>query len=82
MTLLKKYLPSKGTPAKVMSGELGKKGGPLLLKLAFDSRSVPVIGVVPILPPVEVPRMMVKPPNVIIFEEKSIVILPETYDLT
>ena len=41
-----------------------------------------MIGVVPILPPVEVPILMVKPPNIITFEETSVVILPEIYNLT
>ena len=75
-------LPSKGTTSKVIAGELDKKVCPLLLKLAFYSRSFPMIGVVPILPPVEVPILMVKPPNIITFEETSVVILPEIYNLT
>ena len=41
-----------------------------------------MIVIVLILSLVEVPRMKVKPLNIITFEEKSVVILLEIYDLT
>ena len=74
-------LPSKGTSVKVRAGEMDKKGGPLLVQLAFETKTLPVIGIVPILPPIEVPTMMVKPPTVISFEELSKVILSEQFDI-
>ena len=53
----------------------------MLIQLVFESRTLPVIGVVPILPPIEVSTMMVKPPTVILFEEMSKAIVSEQYDI-
>ena len=45
--------------------------GPLLIQLAFNSRSLPIIGEIPTLAPIEISTMFYKPPTVILFESKS-----------
>ena len=57
-----------------------RKNGPLLIQLEFDVRILPVIGKVPVLPPVEIPRMMVKPPTILLFESNSDNVIPEKFN--
>ena len=65
-------LPSKGNMEKIDNKEKDKKtDGPFLIQLAFNSRSLPIIGEVPTLAPIEIPTMFYKPPTVILFESKS-----------
>ena len=78
----KLILPSKGTAVKVRASELDKKYVPLLLKLAFDSRSLLIIGLVRILTSVEMQRIIVKPPTVITFEQSIASITPELFGLS
>ena len=69
---VKLTMSNKVTATKVYAGEKYKKTNVLLLiQLAFDVRTLPVIGKVPDLPPVEIPRIMVKPLTVLLFESNS-----------
>ena len=77
----KNILPNKGSVSKVIAGETDKKtNGPLLIKLAYDSRCLPVIGVLPIIQDIEMPRMLIKEPAVITFETTRVEQVGEVFD--
>ena len=68
----KKVLPNKGNMEKIDAGEVDKKtNGPYLIKLAYDTRTLPIIGEVPTLAPTVIPTMYIKPPTVIHFESNT-----------
>lgn len=77
----KLILPSKYTAVKVRAGELDKKIGPFLLQLVFEAKYSPLIGTVPILLQIELPKMYIKPTTVISFEQSTQSVLPEEVDL-
>ena len=57
---------------KIDAGEKDKEtNGPFLIQLAFNARTLPIIGEVPTLAPVEIPTMLIKPPTVISFESNN-----------
>ena len=74
-------IPNKGTAIKVYSGEKDKKTNePLIIQLVFDFRTLPVIGKVYDFPPVEIPRMMVKPYTVLLFKSNRLNVIPEQFN--
>ena len=65
----KLIFPNKGNMDKIQAGEKDKKiNGPFLIQLAYDTKILLIIGTIPLLQPVELPTMMIKPPTVIMFE--------------
>ena len=58
-----------------------KTHGPLLLKLAVDARCLPVIRLTPVMPAIETPRMLIKPPTGITFETIKSKDLEDEFDL-
>ena len=74
-------MQNKVTATKVYADEKDKKiNGPLLIQLAFDGRTLPVIGKVPEMTPVEIHRMLVKPPAVLLFESNSDNVIPYKFN--
>ena len=57
---------------KIDAGEVDKKtNGPYLIQLAYDTKSLSIIGEVPTLAPYEIPTMFINPPTVILFESNT-----------
>ena len=78
----KLVLPKKGTIDEAVAGIIDKKSnGLLLLSLAFNIRRLPKIGTVPILPPMVIPEMFIKPPMVVTFESSCISAPKESIDV-
>ena len=46
-----------------------KTKGPFMIALAYQCRSKPIIGLVPILPRIETPPLFIQPPNVVTFQQ-------------
>ena len=71
-------LPNKVTLAKLRDGEIDKKiRGPLLVKLCFDARSLPVISEDTVMRTVQFPMMQIKPPTVFTYHVDVTVIVEE-----
>ena len=67
---------------KIQAGERDKKtNGPYLIQLAYDTKTLPIIGTFPVLKPVELPTMLTKPPTVILFETCNKTIIQEGIDI-
>jgi len=67
-------MPKKGKPADVNSGIINKKmKGPLLIIIAFNARTMPAVGNAPPLVPIPLPRLLIQPPNVIRFQNSTLV---------
>ena len=49
--------------------------------MANDSKTLPIIGTIPVLQPVDLPTMLNKPPKLILFETCTQNIVPEQIDL-
>ena len=49
--------------------------------MAYDTKTLPIISTIPLLQPVELPTMMIKPPTVIMFETCNKTIIQEGIDL-
>ena len=78
----KLILPNKGTFEKVQYKEKDKKtNGPYLIQLSYDTKSLPVIGTIPVIKAIELPTMLVKPPTVVRFETSNKTIVQEHIDL-
>jgi len=70
-------MSSKGKPADVNSGIIDEKTkGTLLIKLLFNARTMPVVGNVPFLVPIPLPRLLIQPPNVIMFQSSTLADVP------
>ena len=61
----KVILPRKGSDVDVVSGLKDRKGGELLLSLAYNARFKEKIGTLPDLPTITRPVQIVEPPNVV-----------------
>ena len=61
----KVILPRKGSAVDVVSGLKDRKGGELLLSLAYNARVKEKIGTLPVLPAITRPVQIVEPPNVV-----------------
>ena len=60
------YIPNKGTLQEVLNGHKDKKGGPLLIEYAFDTRGKDKIGLIPDADPnvTSTPDILHPPPTV------------------
>ena len=50
--------------------------------MAFDAKSLPINGIVPVLQPLELHNILIKPPTVFKFESFDKIIIQELIDLT
>lgn len=76
-------LSSKGNVEKVQAGERDKKtNGPYIIQLSYDTKSLPVIGTIPVMKAVELPSMLIKPSTVLRYETSNKTIIQEEIDLT
>ena len=72
---------NKGTATKVYTSEKDKKtNGLSLIQLVYDVITLPAIGEVLEFPPVDIPRIMVKPPTVLLFESNSHNVIEEQFN--
>ena len=63
-------MPNKGKPTDVLAGITDRKTkGPFMIALAYQNRAKPIIGTVPILPPIQTPPLFIQPPKVIKFQQ-------------
>ena len=60
------WVPNKGTAATAHLS-CNKTKGPLLIKMAYESRQIALIGKIPDLPPVEIPPVLRPKPSVVEF---------------
>ena len=78
---VKLIILNKGTVTKLYAGEKDKKtNGSLLIQLVFDVRILSVIVKVPYLPPVDIPRIMFKPPTVLLFKSNGLNVIEEQFN--
>ena len=65
-------VPDKGSAKKVDEGIVDKKTkGPLLIKLCYDVRNCPTVCETPVMTVMETPRMDIKAPHVVEFEQTN-----------
>ena len=70
---LKMIMPNKGNVAKVRGGEIDRKtNGPLLIKLCFGVKSLPVIAKDPVIPVAQVVTQDIQPPTIVNFQSDLI----------
>ena len=64
-------IQNKGKPVDVNAGIMDRNTkGPFMIVLAHQNRSKPNIGIVPTLPPIQIPPLFIQPPKVVKFQQE------------
>ena len=68
---------NKDKPVNVQAGIIDRKTkGPFMIALAHQNRSKPIIGIVPTLPPIQIPPIFIQPPKLLNSNRKSPKLIP------